>query len=135
MAASTPSTKVACERGNHGCRREWVLRSGATRPGPCRSRRIPTLPELQQHRPQEGFSRLPGRTFFYRCPHSIACCRGWRLWPGFDNWKGDHSRISSVRSVEAANSSSEVVVPKTDSLVGAGVSLDRLDRLLHKRHY
>jgi len=21
-----------------------------------------TLPELQQHRPQEGFSRLPGRT-------------------------------------------------------------------------
>src|SRR2546429_905998 len=94
-----------------------------------------TLPELQQHRPQEGFSRLPGRTLLYRCPHSIACCRGWRLWPGFDNWKGDHARVSSVRSVEAANSSSEVVVPKADSLVDAGVSLDRLDPLLHKHHY
>jgi len=29
----------------------------------------------------------------------------------------------------------EVVVPKADSLVGGGVSLDRLDRLLHKRHH
>jgi len=29
----------------------------------------------------------------------------------------------------------EVVVPKPDSLVGAGVSYDRLDRLLHKRRY
>src|SRR6266550_2970450 len=136
MAASIPSTKVACERGNHGChRRSLVLRSGATGPGPCRSRRIPRLPKLQQHRPQEGFSRLPGRTVLYSCPHSIACCRGWRLWPGFDNWKGDHPRISSVRSVEAANSSSEVVVSQADSLVGGGVSLDRLDRLRHKHHY
>src|SRR5207244_1464272 len=59
----------------------------------------------------------------------------WRLWPGFGNWKGDHARISSVRSVEAANSSSEVVVSQADSLVGGGVSLDRLDRLLHKHHY
>src|SRR6266705_3406898 len=93
------------------------------------------VPKLQHHRPQEGFSRLPGRTVLYSCPHSIACCRGWRLWPGFDNWKGDHPRISSVRSVEAANSSSEVVVLQADSLVGGGVSLDRLDRLLHKHHY
>src|SRR6266550_2747398 len=136
MAASIPSTKVACERGNHGChRRSLVLRSGATGPGPRRSRRIPTLPKLQQRRPQEGFSRLPRRTLLYSCLHSPACCRGWRLWPGFDNWKGDHSRISSVRSVEAAQSSSEVVVSQADSLVGGGVSLDRLDRLLHKHHY
>jgi hypothetical protein len=28
-----------------------------------------------------------------------------------------------------------VVVQKAYSLLGAGVSLDRLDRLLHKRHY
>ena len=42
---------------------------------------------------------------------------------------------SSVRSVQAAKPSSEVVVPKTDSLVGGTVSLDRLDRLLHRQHY
>src|SRR5437016_8816750 len=34
-----------------------------------------TLPELQQHRPQEGFSRLPRRTLLYSCPHSMARCR------------------------------------------------------------
>src|SRR6266567_708352 len=136
MAASTPSTKVACERGNHGChRRSLVLRSGATGPGPRRSRRIPTLPKLRQHRPQEGFSRLSRRTLLYSRPHSTACCRGWQLWPGFRNRKGDHSRISSVRPVEAANSSSEVVVSQADSLVGGGVSVDRLDRLLHKHCY
>src|SRR2546430_8603856 len=73
-----------------------------------RSRRIPTLPKLRQHRPQEGFSRLSGRTLLYSRPHSTACCRGWQLWPGFANRKGDHSRISSVRSVEAAESSSKV---------------------------
>src|SRR6266704_770687 len=94
-----------------------------------------TLPELQQHRPQEGFSRLPRRTLLYSCPHSMARCRGWRPWPGFRNRKGNHSWFSSVRSVEAANSSSEVVVSQADSLVGGGVSLDRLDRLLHKHHY
>src|SRR5437899_11274168 len=91
-----------------------------------------TLPELQQHRPQEGFSRLPRRTLLYSCPHSMARCRGWRPWPGFRNRKGNHSWFSSVRSVEAANSSSEVVVSQADSLVGGGVSLDRPDRLLHQ---
>jgi len=41
--------------------------------------------------------------------------------------------IGSVRSVQAAKSSSEVVVPKADSLVGGRVSLDLLDHLLlHK---
>src|SRR2546429_2574153 len=45
---------------------------------------------------------------------STACCRGWQLWPGFANRKGDHSRISSVRSVEAAESSSEVVVSRSE---------------------
>ena len=94
-----------------------------------------TLPELQQHRPQEGFSRLPRRTLLYSCPHSMARCRGWRPWPGFRNRKGNHSWFSSVRSVEAANSSSEVVVSQADSLVGGGVSLDRLDRLLHQHCY
>src|SRR5437016_14050728 len=79
-----------------------------------------TLPELQQHRPQEGFSRLPRRTLLYSCPHSMARCRGWRPWPGFRNRKGNHSWFSSVRSVEAANSSSEVVVSQADSLVGGG---------------
>src|SRR2546430_9064096 len=44
-----------------------------------RSRRIPTLPKLRQHRPQEGFSRLSGRTLLYSRPHSTACCRGWQL--------------------------------------------------------
>ena len=34
------------------------------------------------------------------------------------------------RILEAANSSSEVVVSQADSLVGAGLSLDRLDPLL-----
>src|SRR2546430_8044492 len=58
-----------------------------------RSRRIPTLSKLRQHRPQEGFSRLSGRTLLYSRPHSTACCRGWQLWPGFRNRKGDHSRI------------------------------------------
>src|SRR5215472_4545364 len=53
-------------------------------------------------------------------------CRGRLPWPGSHNRKGDHSRASSVRSVQAAQPSSEVVVPKADSLVGAGVSLDRL---------
>jgi hypothetical protein len=47
---------------------------------------------------------------------------------------GNHTWFSSVRSVEAAKPSNEVVVPKAASLVGAGVSLDRLDRLLHKHH-
>src|SRR6266480_4067898 len=107
---------------------------GRNRPTPFRLRRIPTLPELQQHKPQKGFSRLPTRTLSYSCPHATACCRGWQLWPGFANRKGDHSRISSVRPVEAANSSSEVVVSQADSLVGGGVSVDRLDRLLHKHH-
>src|SRR5947209_406744 len=76
----------------------------------------------------------PRSTLLYSRPHSTACCRGWQLWPGFANRKGDHSRISSVRSVEAAESSSEVVVSQADSLVGGGVSVDRLDRLLHKHH-
>ena len=43
--------------------------------------------------------------------------------------------VSSVRSVQAAKPSSEVVVPKADSVVGARVSLGRLDRLLPKRRY
>jgi hypothetical protein len=71
----------------------------------------------------------------YSCPHSIPRCRGWRPWSGFVGCKGDHARVSSVRSVQAAKSSSQVVLPKADSLVGAGVSVDRLDRLLHKHHY
>ena len=71
----------------------------------------------------------------YSCPHSIPRCRRWRPWPRFVGCKGDHARVSSVRSVQAAKASSEVVVPKADSLAGAGVSLDRLDRLLHKHRY
>src|SRR5215469_12751582 len=84
---------------------------------------------------QEGFSRPPRGTLLYSCPHSVRCCRGWRPWFGFRNRKGNHSWFSAVRSVQAARASSEVVVPKADSLVGAAVSVDRLDRLLHKHHY
>ena len=58
-----------------------------------------------------------------------------RCWSGFRNRKGNQSWFSSVHSVEAAQPSSEVVVPKADSLVGAGISLARLDRLLYKRRY
>src|SRR5215469_8681934 len=94
-----------------------------------------TLPELQQHRPQEGFFRLPRRPLLYSCPHSIPRCRGWRSWSGFRNRKGNHTWFSSVRSVQTAKASSEVVVPKADSLVGTDVSLDRLDRLLHNHQY
>ena len=91
--------------------------------------------ELQQHRPQEGFSRLPRRTLSYSCPQSPAGSRGWWLWPGFDNRKGDHSWLSSVRLVQAAKPSSEVVVPKVDSLVSVGLCLDRPDPLLHQHCY
>ena len=66
---------------------------------------------------------------------TLPRCRGWRPWPGSHNRKGSHSWFSSVRSVEAAKSSSEVVVPKADALVGARLSLDRLDHLLHQHHY
>jgi len=38
-------------------------------------------------------------------------------------------------NVLIASSHREVVVPKADSLMGAAVSLDRLDRLLRKQHY
>ena len=64
---------------------------GATRPVPFRLERLLTLPELQQHKPQEGFSRLPRRTLLYSCPHSIPRCRGWRKWSRFRNRKGNHS--------------------------------------------
>ncbi len=37
--------------------------------------------------------------------------------------------------IEATESSSEVVVSQADSLVGGGVSLDRLDHLLNRHHY
>ena len=49
--------------------------------------------------------------------------------------KGNPSWLSSVRSVEGAKPSTEVVVPQADSLVGGGVSLDRLDHLLHQHYY
>ena len=55
----------------------------------------------------------------YSCPDSIQRCRRWRPWPGFRDRKGNHSWFSSVRSVEAAKSSSEVVVSKADSLVAS----------------
>jgi hypothetical protein len=69
----------------------------------------------------------------HSCPHSTACRRVWRLWPGFSNRNGDHSWRSSVRSVEAAKPPGEVAVPKADSLVGGDVFLDRLDPLLYKQ--
>ena len=53
----------------------------------------------------------------YSCAHSSQRCRGWRPRPGFRDRKGDHTWFSSVRSVQAAQASSEVVVPKADSLV------------------
>ena len=40
-----------------------------------------------------------------------------------------------LRLVQAAKPASEVVVPKVDSLVGAGLCLDRLDPLLHQHCY
>jgi len=41
----------------------------------------------------------------------------------FADRKGNHTWFSSVPAIEAAKPSSEVVVPKAVSLVGAGVSL------------
>jgi len=43
---------------------------------------------------------------------SIARCRGWQQWPGFHNRKGNHSWFSSVRSVQPAKTSGEVVYRK-----------------------
>jgi hypothetical protein len=90
-------------------------------------------------------------TIFYGCTR----CPGWR--PGghacdrrfaanppclcgvplvrFRSRKGNHSWFSSVRSVQAVKPSSEVVVSKADSPVGAVFIADRLDHLLHKHHY
>ena len=47
----------------------------------------------------------------------------------------DCRRIGQWVGGNKTNPRGEVVVPKADSLVGAGVSLDRRDHLLHQQRY
>ena len=77
------------------------------------------------------------RTLRIRCRFSPSDCKlifSMSTQAVFRDRKGNYSSASSVRSVQAAKPSSEVVVPEANSLVGARVSLDRLDHLLHKQH-
>jgi len=97
-------------------------------------------------KPDIVLPRLRTAVFIHGCFwHGHSCPRGKRPGSNVEFWNakidgtcgGIAARpwLSSVRSVQAAKPSSEVAVPKADSLVGGGVLLDRLDRLLYKQLY